>query len=149
MDFSSFLTSLGTSFVLFLVLMFLFTWLSRKPGNHVVYYPNRLLKGLEPYEGIRLTRNPFAWIREAVSSTEADVIRFSGVDTAVYFVYLTTGNLFVCFFLLALSASDMLHLVGVCVCVCVQMDDSGCSWGEAPFSELWLIDSSGMTSLIP
>lgn len=91
MDFSSFLTSLGTSFVLFLVLMFLFTWLSRKPGNHVVYYPNRLLRGLEPYDGIRLSRNPFAWIREAVSSTEADVIRFSGVDTAVYFVYLTTA----------------------------------------------------------
>ncbi|KAH6825653.1 Early-responsive to dehydration stress protein [Perilla frutescens var. hirtella] len=90
MDFSSFLTSLGTSFVLFLVLMFLFTWLSRRPGNHVVYYPNRILKGLEPYEGVRVTRNPFAWIREAVSSTEAEVIRFSGVDTAVYFVYLTT-----------------------------------------------------------
>ncbi|KAH6790183.1 Early-responsive to dehydration stress protein [Perilla frutescens var. frutescens] len=90
MDFSSFLTSLGTSFVLFLVLMFLFTWLSRRPGNHVVYYPNRILKGLDPYEGVRVTRNPFAWIREAVSSTEAEVIRFSGVDTAVYFVYLTT-----------------------------------------------------------
>lgn len=91
MDFSSFLTSLGTSFVIFLVLMFLFTWLSRRPGNHVVYYPNRILKGLDPYEGFRVTRNPFAWIREAISSTEADVIRMSGVDSAVYFVFLTTG----------------------------------------------------------
>ncbi|KAL6567275.1 CSC1-like protein erd4 [Orobanche gracilis] len=90
MDFSSFLTSLGTSFVIFLVLMFVFTWLSRRPGNHAVYYPNRLLKGLDPYEGLRLTRNPFAWIREAIVSTEADVIRMSGVDTAVYFVFLTT-----------------------------------------------------------
>ncbi|EYU19153.1 hypothetical protein ABFS82_13G178300 [Erythranthe guttata] len=90
MDFSSFLTSLGTSFILFLVLMFLFTWLSRRPGNHPVYYPNRLLKGLDPYEGLRAPRNPFAWIREALSSTEADVIRMSGVDSAVYFVFLST-----------------------------------------------------------
>ncbi|KAL3616858.1 CSC1-like protein erd4 [Castilleja foliolosa] len=90
MDFSSFLTSLGTSFVIFMILMFAFTWLSRRPGNHVVYYPNRILRGLDPYEGMRLSRNPFSWIREATASTEADVIRMSGVDTAVYFVFLTT-----------------------------------------------------------
>ncbi|KAL1555788.1 CSC1-like protein erd4 [Salvia divinorum] len=91
MDFSSFLTSLGTSFVIFLVLMFLFTWLSRRPSNHVVYYPNRIMRGMDPYEGIRFTRNPFTWIKEAVSSTEADVIRHSGVDAAVYFVFLSTA----------------------------------------------------------
>ncbi|GAB4840659.1 CSC1-like protein erd4 [Ancistrocladus abbreviatus] len=90
MEFSSFLTSLGTSFVIFVVLMLLFTWLSRKPGNAVVYYPNRILKGLDPWEGGSKTRNPFAWIREALSSTEDDVIAMSGVDTAVYFVYMTT-----------------------------------------------------------
>ncbi|GFP81188.1 CSC1-like protein erd4 [Phtheirospermum japonicum] len=90
MDFSSFLTSLGTSFLIFLILMFAFTWLSRRPSNHVVYYPNRILRGLDPYEGMRLSRNPFSWIREATASTEADVIRMSGVDTAVYFVFLTT-----------------------------------------------------------
>ncbi|KAL4369162.1 hypothetical protein GQ457_05G027130 [Hibiscus cannabinus] len=90
MDFSSFLTSLGTSFVIFVVLMLLFAWLSRKPGNAVVYYPNRILKGLEPWEGGSRTRNPFSWIREAFSSTERDVINISGVDTAVYFVFLST-----------------------------------------------------------
>ncbi|KAK4440204.1 CSC1-like protein ERD4 [Sesamum alatum] len=90
MDFNSFLTSLGTSFVIFVVLMFLFTWLSRRPGNHLVYYPNRILRGMDPYEGLRASRNPFAWIREALVSTEADVIRMSGVDSAVYFVFLTT-----------------------------------------------------------
>ncbi|PIN03087.1 hypothetical protein CDL12_24399 [Handroanthus impetiginosus] len=90
MDFSSFLTSLATSFVIFVVLMLLFTWLSRRPGNHEIYFPNRKLKGLDPYEGLRVTRNPISWIREALSSTEADVIRMSGVDTAVYFVFLTT-----------------------------------------------------------
>ncbi|GMH01455.1 hypothetical protein Nepgr_003294 [Nepenthes gracilis] len=90
MQFSAFLTSLGTSFVIFVVLMFLFTWLSRKPANDVIYYPNRILKGLDPWEGGSRTRNPFAWIKEALNSSEDDVISMSGVDTAVYFVYTAT-----------------------------------------------------------
>ncbi|MBA0694581.1 hypothetical protein Goari_004863 [Gossypium aridum] len=90
MEFSSFLTSLGTSFIIFIILMLLFTWLSAKRGNAVVYYPNRILKGLEPWEGGLKTRNPLAWIREALSSTEQDVINMSGIDTAVYFVFLGT-----------------------------------------------------------
>ncbi|XP_050233811.1 CSC1-like protein ERD4 [Mercurialis annua] len=91
MDFTSFLTSLGTSFLIFVILMLLFTWLSRRPGNAVVYYPNRILKGLDPWEGGgSSSRNPFTWIREAFSSSEQDVINMSGVDTAVYFVFLTT-----------------------------------------------------------
>ena len=91
MEFSSFLTSLGTSFLIFIVLMLLFAWLSGKPGNSVIYYPNRILKGLDPKEGGSRTRNPFAWIHEAMSSTEQDVISASGYDTAVYFVFLGTG----------------------------------------------------------
>lgn len=91
MDFPSFLTSLGTSFLIFVILMLLFAWLSRKPGNSVVYYPNRILKGLDPWEGGSRTRNPFAWIREVMSSTEQDVIDMSGLDTAVYFVFMSTG----------------------------------------------------------
>ncbi|KAL2341095.1 hypothetical protein Fmac_009035 [Flemingia macrophylla] len=90
MDFSSFLTSLGTSFVIFLVLMIVFAWLSSRPGNNVVYYPNRIIKKLEPLEGGYKTRNPFSWIKEAVYSSEQDVIDMSGVDTAVYFVFLNT-----------------------------------------------------------
>ncbi|XWS19896.1 hypothetical protein CRYUN_Cryun31cG0055700 [Craigia yunnanensis] len=90
MDFSSFFTSLGTSFIIFVVLMLLFAWLSSKQGNAVVYYPNRILKGLEPWEGGSRTRNPLAWIKEALSSSEQDVINMSGVDTAVYFVFLST-----------------------------------------------------------
>ncbi|KAL0011761.1 hypothetical protein SO802_006869 [Lithocarpus litseifolius] len=90
MNFSSFLTSLGTSFVIFIVLMLLFAWLSSKPGNSVIYYPNRILKGLDLYEGGSRTRNPFAWIHEAMSSTEQEVISASGYDTAVYFVFLST-----------------------------------------------------------
>ena len=91
MDFSSFLTSLGTSFVIFVILMLLFAWLSAKPGNNVIYHPNRILKGLEPLEGGSSIRNPFSWIKEALSSSERDVIAMSGVDTAVYFVFLSTG----------------------------------------------------------
>ncbi|OIT37943.1 PREDICTED: CSC1-like protein ERD4 [Nicotiana attenuata] len=91
MDFPSFLTSLGTSLIIFVVLMLLFTWLSRKPGNAEVYYPNRILKGMNPVEGGYMTRNPFSWIREAMSSSETDIINMSGVDTAVYFVFLGTA----------------------------------------------------------
>ncbi|KAM1032781.1 hypothetical protein ACFX13_037170 [Malus domestica] len=90
MDLTSFLTSLGTDFLIFVALMFLFAWLSRKPGNTVIYYPNRILRGLDPWEGGSMTRNPFAWIKEALSSTEQEVISMSGVDTAVYFVFLST-----------------------------------------------------------
>jgi hypothetical protein len=91
MDFSSFLTSLGTSCLIFVILMLLFAWLSKKPGNAVVYYPNRILKGLDPFDGGSKTRNPFAWIHEAMSASEHDVISMSGLDTAVYFVFLGTG----------------------------------------------------------
>ncbi|KAI4297301.1 hypothetical protein L6164_037195 [Bauhinia variegata] len=90
MDFSSFLTSLATSFLIFVVLMILFAWLSARPGNHVVYYPNQILKGLEPLDGGSKMRNPFSWIKEALSSTEQELIAMSGVDTAVYFVFLST-----------------------------------------------------------
>ncbi|KAL7212534.1 hypothetical protein ACSBR2_015264 [Camellia fascicularis] len=48
------------------------------------------MRGMDPWEGGCRTRNPFAWIREAFSSTEQDVIAMSGVDSAVYFVFLTT-----------------------------------------------------------
>jgi hypothetical protein len=109
MDFSSFLTSLGTSFLIFVVLMLLFSWLSSKPGNAVIYYPNRILKGLDPFEGGSRTRNPFSWIREAMSSTEQDVISIAGYDTAVYFVFLSTG-----------------------LSLCLSLSLSLCSFGKVP-----------------
>ena len=77
--------------MIFLVLMIVFAFLSSRPGNNVVYYPNRILKGLDPLEGGYKSRNPFSWIKEALTSSERDVIAMSGVDTAVYFVFLTTG----------------------------------------------------------
>ncbi|RWW77115.1 hypothetical protein BHE74_00014765 [Ensete ventricosum] len=91
MDFSSFVTSLGTSLIIFVVLMLAFTWLKRKPGNAVIYYPNRILRGVNPLEGRTMTRNPLAWIKEAVKASEADVIAAAGVDAAVYLVFLSSG----------------------------------------------------------
>ncbi|RRT67587.1 hypothetical protein B296_00037745 [Ensete ventricosum] len=91
MDFSSFVTSLGTSLIIFVVLMLAFTWLKRKPGNAVIYYPNHILRGVDPLEGRTMTRNPLAWIKEAVKASEADVIAAAGVDAAVYLVFLSSG----------------------------------------------------------
>lgn len=91
MDLGSFITSLVTSFLIFVVLMLIFTWLSRKPGNKFIYYPNRILKGLDPIDGSYASRNPLAWVHEALFSTEQDIISMSGIDTAVYFVFLSTG----------------------------------------------------------
>ncbi|XP_013638362.1 CSC1-like protein ERD4 isoform X2 [Brassica napus] len=113
MELEAFLLSLGTSAFIFLVLMFLFTWLSRRPGNVSIYYPNRILKGMDPWEGSSLTRNSFAWIREALTSSEQDVVKLSGVDTAVYFVFLSTvlgifalSSLLILPILLPLAATD-------------------------------------------
>ncbi|EXB24359.1 Uncharacterized membrane protein [Morus notabilis] len=92
MDSSSFLTSLATSFVIFIVLVLLYIWLSKKPGNAVVYYPNRILRGLDPKDN-----GSKSWIHVALSSTEQDVISISGVDTAVYFVFLSTAVYWVSF----------------------------------------------------
>lgn len=117
MDFTSFLTSLGTSFVIFVVLMIVFAWLSSRPGNLVVYYPNRILKGLEPMEGGKKTRNPFSWIKEAASSSERDIIAMSGVDTAVYFVFLSTG-LYCTHIHFLLCSSSSIFGSGLLSCFC-------------------------------
>lgn len=90
MDTSSFVTSLATSFFIFVFLLIVFAWLSSKPGNDVIYYPNRLTRGVDPFEGRRRTRSPFAWIKEAVGATEAQVVDAAGVDTAVYLLFLST-----------------------------------------------------------
>ncbi|KAL8138399.1 hypothetical protein V2J09_004400 [Rumex salicifolius] len=36
------------------------------------------------------TRNPFSWLKEAISSNESHITAIFGVDTAVYFVFLST-----------------------------------------------------------
>ncbi|KAL8103355.1 hypothetical protein AgCh_027792 [Apium graveolens] len=46
---------------------------------------------MDPWEGRSGERNPVAWIQEAINSSEKDVVTMSGVDTAVYFVFLGTA----------------------------------------------------------
>lgn len=131
MDFSSFITSLATSFIIFVILMILFAWLSTKPGNAVIYFPNRMVKGMDPWEGSRSkTRNPFAWIREAYSSSEQDVINMSGVDSAVFFVFLSTV-----FFIFLLSGIVLLPLL---IPIAMTERDAGIvdSTGKNAFNDL-------------
>lgn len=91
MDIAAFVTSLLTSFVIFVVLILVFTWLSRRPGNAPVYYPSVLLRGLDPWEGRgRGTRSPVGWIQQAFRASDADVIAAGGVDAAVYLVFLSS-----------------------------------------------------------
>ncbi|KAM0841614.1 hypothetical protein ACQ4PT_058901 [Festuca glaucescens] len=91
MDIASFVTSFLTSFIIFVVLVLVFTWLSRRPGNAPVYYPNVLLRGLDPWEGRgRGTRSPVGWIQQAIAASEANVVAAGGVDAAVYLVFLSS-----------------------------------------------------------
>jgi hypothetical protein len=97
MDLASFITSVLTSFVIFVALVLVFTWLSRRPGNAPVYYPNLLLRGVDPWEGRgRGTRSPVGWIRDAISASEPDVVAAGGVDAAVYLVFLSSGTACAC-----------------------------------------------------
>ncbi|PWZ57860.1 Pentatricopeptide repeat-containing protein [Zea mays] len=91
MDLALFITSVLTSFVIFVALVLLFTWLSCRPGNAPVYYPNLLLRGLDPWAGHgRGTRSPGGWLRDAISASEPDVVAAGGVDAAVYLVFLSS-----------------------------------------------------------
>uniref|UniRef100_N1QZT6 Putative membrane protein n=1 Tax=Aegilops tauschii TaxID=37682 RepID=N1QZT6_AEGTA len=91
MDIPSFVTSILTSLAVFVVLVLVFTWLSRRPGNATVYYPSLLLRGLDPWEGRgRGTRSPVGWIRQAFTASEPDVVAAGGVDAAVYLVFLSS-----------------------------------------------------------
>eukprot|EP01018_Ginkgo_biloba_P029931 Gb_08556 [translate_table: standard] len=90
MDLSSFLTSVITSFLIFLLLVLAYTWLSRRPGNYVIYYPKMILRGLEPFDGPK-SRGPFAWIIEAWQATEDEIISAAGLDAAVYLILFNTA----------------------------------------------------------
>uniref|UniRef100_A0A0D6QTR2 CSC1/OSCA1-like 7TM region domain-containing protein n=1 Tax=Araucaria cunninghamii TaxID=56994 RepID=A0A0D6QTR2_ARACU len=92
MDLSSLFTSLGTSFIIFCVLVLVYTWLSSRPGNSVIYYPNRILRGLNPWDGSKAqTWSPFGWIIEAWQAKEDDIISIAGLDAAVYLRFIATA----------------------------------------------------------
>ncbi|AQK99377.1 hypothetical protein ZEAMMB73_Zm00001d012357 [Zea mays] len=91
MDLVLFIASVLTSFVIFVALVLLFTWLSRRLGNAPVYYPNLLLRGLDPWAGHgRGKRSPMGWLRDAISASEPDVVAAGGVDATFYLVFLSS-----------------------------------------------------------
>ncbi|GLJ44443.1 hypothetical protein SUGI_0932320 [Cryptomeria japonica] len=91
MDFSALVTSVGTSFLIFVVLLLLYVWLASKQGNQVVYYPNRLLKGKGKDGYVSKTVNPFTWMAEAWRASEDEIIAAAGLDAAVYLTFVGTA----------------------------------------------------------
>ena len=90
MDNSGFITSLASSFIIFLVLLALQALLSHRPANAQVYYPRKAVKKISP------PYNPgiFSWLQEAWSVSEEDIIKHAGLDAAIYMKFLTSGSYF-------------------------------------------------------
>eukprot|EP00850_Spirogloea_muscicola_P000569 SM000002S05649 [mRNA] locus=s2:1374426:1379090:- [translate_table: standard] len=86
---SALLTSVSTSFVLFLGILLVYVLLSKRRANFPVYYPARLLSGQGPPEHVE-KKGLFSWLAEARSVTEEEIIAFAGVDAAVYLRLLLT-----------------------------------------------------------
>lgn len=81
---SSFITSLVTSLIVFLVLWLVYAILSRRPGNAVIYYPLRVLRGEDGPTVAKRRGGAFAWVREAFKAKEDDIVATAGLDAAVY-----------------------------------------------------------------
>lgn len=93
---SSFITSLVTSLIVFLVLWLVYAILSRRPGNAVIYYPLRVLRGEDGPTVAKRRGGAFAWVREAFKAKEDDIVATAGLDAAVY-MHLFTAGMF-CYF---------------------------------------------------
>ncbi|KAG0616625.1 hypothetical protein M758_5G129300 [Ceratodon purpureus] len=93
---ASFITSLVTSCVVFLVLNLVYIILHRRPGNAVIYYPLRLLRG-EDAATVAKRHGAFTWIVESFRATEDDIVAAGGLDAAVY-MHLFTAALEIVFF---------------------------------------------------
>ncbi|KAL2607537.1 hypothetical protein R1flu_026110 [Riccia fluitans] len=87
---SAFITSLVTSFLIFVVLVMIFAFLSRRKGNIPIYYPAILLKGRSPPDP-NVVRTPWTWIKEAWEATEDEVVEIAGLDAAIYINLFTTA----------------------------------------------------------
>ncbi|KAI5055700.1 hypothetical protein GOP47_0029616 [Adiantum capillus-veneris] len=107
MDTSGFVTSLLTSLIIFVVLYLLHAWLSRKPGNAVVYYPSKLLKNIPP----PTNRGIFSWIGEAWSATEEQILLHAGLDATVYMIFLSSA-FWVCLYTALFCVPVLLPLSG-------------------------------------
>ena len=88
METSGFVTSLATSFLIFVVLLILHSIFSRIRENEVIYYPGKKFKNVPNYKQPGL----FGWLREAWFATEEDIIKYAGLDAAIYMIFLGSGN---------------------------------------------------------
>lgn len=86
---SAFITSLVTSFLVFLVLFVVYLFLSRRPGNFHIYYPIRALHGEGPFGS---KRGRFQWAIDAFKATDEELVAVAGLDATVYIHLFTTGN---------------------------------------------------------
>ena len=89
MDTAGFVTSLLTSFVVFLLLLALHAILSRVPSNSVIYYPRKILNNIELPSR---SSGPLAWIKEAYFTTEDAIISHAGLDATIYMIFLSSGK---------------------------------------------------------
>ena len=89
METSGFVTSLATSFLIFVVLLILHSIFSRDPANDVIYYPAKKIKNVPNYKQPGL----FGWLREAWSVSEDEIIKQAGLDAAIYMKFLASGSL--------------------------------------------------------
>ncbi|MCO5607709.1 hypothetical protein L7F22_061908 [Adiantum nelumboides] len=107
MDISGFVTSLITSSLIFLVLLALHAWLSRRPWNKEVYYPSKLLKGIPPPADYGF----FSWIYHAWSATEDQIVQHVGLDATVYMIFLSSA-LWICLYTAVFCVPILLPISG-------------------------------------
>ncbi|MCO5583636.1 hypothetical protein L7F22_037549 [Adiantum nelumboides] len=107
MDISGFVTSLITSSLIFLVLLALHAWLSRRPWNKEVYYPSKLLKGIPPPADYGF----FSWIYHAWSATEDQIVQHAGLDATVYMIFLSSA-LWICLYTAVFCVPILLPISG-------------------------------------
>lgn len=107
MNVSGFITSLVTSFIIFVVLLILRGLLCRRPSNAVIYYPAKILNNITP------PSNPgfFSWITEAYSASEDYVVQHAGLDAAVYIIFLGSC-LSICFYTAIYAVPVLMPLSG-------------------------------------
>ena len=88
METSSFVTSLATSFLIFVGLVILHSIFSRLRRNEVIYYPAKKIRNFTAHYMPGL----FGWLREAWFATEEEIITKAGLDAAIYMTFLGSGN---------------------------------------------------------
>jgi hypothetical protein len=134
----SFITSLVTSFVVFCILMVVYVILHRRPGNAVIYYPLRLLRG-EDAATVAKRHGAFTWIIEAFRATDDDIAAAAGLDAAVYLHLFTAG-------ITPISLRRRSHVSGQRLWTCIKPNQTflislikylifsyGCTWSENAF----------------